>query len=171
MIDLRPFDHHGAMAVIRNLDPFDTMEAEATRGAAASHLAIFAEWCAIEGVRVGSWIISKASTGEPFAVLALTNTGQGGVAGAALLSRDQRRYRRELVALARLIRVRMPTYCAELGIHRIEARAWAKHPRASKFLSLIGFTHETDMPGFGPNGHEIFRQFAWTPGLPQRERT
>lgn len=160
MIQLRPFDDFAAMEVIRHLDPYDQLEAEATRGARSSHLAIWADWRAIEGARVASWVVHRDS-GLPVAVVALANTGQAGVAQAAMLARDHRRFRRELVAVARAIRTDMPGFCNKLGIHRIEARAWAAHPRASAFLRLVGFHHETDMPGFGPGGTETFRQFAW----------
>lgn len=160
MINLRPFDDFAAMDVIRNLDPFDQLEAEATRGATSSHLAIWADWRAMQGATVKSWVVSTGA-GTPFALVALGHTGQGGVAQAAMLARDHRRFRRELVALAVAIRDRMPGFCNELGIHRIEARAWAGHPRASTFLQLVGFKFETDMPGFGPRGTETFRQFAY----------
>lgn len=161
MIALHPFDDVAAMDVIRNLDPFDRLEAEAVRGAAATHLALWADWRAIEGVRVASWLVRRAATGLPIALVALANTGQGGVAQAAMLARDHATHRRELVALARMIRSEMPRFCAELGINRIEARAWSRHPRASAFLSLVGFRHEADMPGFGIQGEQTFRQFAW----------
>ncbi len=160
MIQLRPFDDFAAMTVIRGLDPWDQMEAEATRGARSSHLAIWADWRAIEGARVASWVV-HSEAGTPFALVALANTGQSGVAQAAMLAMNHQGWRRELVAVARTIRDQMPEFCAELGIHRIEARAWATHPRASAFLQLVGFHHETDMPGFGPGGTETFRQFAW----------
>ncbi len=160
MIQLRPFDDFAAMDVIRHLDPYDQLEAEATRGARCSHLAIWADWRAIEGARVASWIVYRRAI-LPFALVALVNTGQGGVAQAAMLARDHLRFRRELVTVARTIRTEMPRLCTEMGIHRIEARAWARHPRASTFLSLVGFRHEADMPGFGPDGSETFRQFAW----------
>lgn len=160
MITLRPYDDFAAMDVIRNLDPADQLEAEATRGARASHLAIWADWRAMQGALVASWVVETAA-GTPFALVGLGNTGQGGVAQAAMLARDHHRFRRELVAVARSIRNSMPGFCDDLGIHRIEARAWAAHPRASTFLSLVGFHPETDMPGFGPGGTETFRQFAW----------
>lgn len=161
MISLRPFDDFAAFTVIRYLDPFDQMEAEAVRGARSSHLAIWADWRSIEGARVASWTVHRQAGDDPIALVALAHTGQSGVAQAAMLARDHNRFRRELVAVARTIRNRMPGFCIDLGINRIEARAWAGHPRASAFLSLIGFHHETDMPGFGPGGTETFRQFAW----------
>lgn len=163
MISARPYDDMAAFAVLRDLDAFDQLEAEAVRGARATHLAIFAEWRGMEPHRVASWVVQTAA-GTPFAVVALANTGQAGVAGAAMLARDHARYRRELVQLARAIRTRMPSFAAQAGIHRIEARAWADHPRASQFLTMVGFRHEADMPGFGCDGHEMFRQFAWTEG-------
>lgn len=163
MITLHPFDDLLSMDVIRNLDAFDRLEAEALRGAPVTSLALWADWRAIEGVRVASWIVRRAATGLPVALIALVNTGQSGVASAAMVARDHGTYRRELVAIARRIRDGMPSYCADLGINRIEARAWSDHPRASEFLKLVGFRHEADMPGFGPGGALTFRQFAWTP--------
>lgn len=161
MIELRPFDDFASFEVIRNLDPFDQLEAEATRGAASTHLAIWADWRSIEGARLASWIVHREGTGLPVAVIALAHTGQSGVAQAAMLARDHRRFRRELVAVARNIRERMPDFCTQWGIHRIEARCWAGHPRAAAFLQLTGFQWEADLPGFGPQGAETFRQFAW----------
>jgi hypothetical protein len=162
MIALGPYSDDHAMAVLSRLDPWDWAEAEATRGAPVTHLQLFAEWRAMQAARVASWVVFDHETRTcPFALLALAHTGQRGVAGAALLARDHRRFRRPLVELARRVRDGIAGYCAEAGIHRIEARAWAGHPRASAFLALTGFTHECDMPGFGRAGEETFRQFAW----------
>ncbi|MEM7317408.1 MAG: hypothetical protein AAF408_00150, partial [Pseudomonadota bacterium] len=104
----------------------------------------------------------KRRANQPFAVLALGNTGQAGVAQAALLARKHRRHARALVAACRQIRAEMPAFCSDLGIRRVEARAHAGHPRASRFLQSCGFAFETDMPGFGGDGRAVFRQFAWT---------
>lgn len=168
MIRLRPYDDLAAMAVINRLDPHDQIEAETVRGAPVTALALFADWRAMQAVRLASWVIHTA-TGQPFALLGLSHTGQAGVAAAALVARDHRQYRRELAAAARMIRADMPMFAAERGIHRIEARAWVDHPRASVFLALVGFRNETpaDMPGFGRDGSAWFRQFAWiAPDLP-----
>lgn len=161
MIEVRPYDDLAAMSVLSRLDPWDLMEAEAVRGAAVTHLALFADWRALQPFRLASWVILTGAA-EPFALLSLTHTGQAGVAQAAFLARDHRRFRRELVEVARRIRTDMPAWAAEMGVARIEARAWARHPRASAFLTLTGFAHEADLPGFGPAGAETFRQFAWT---------
>lgn len=166
MVRVRPYEDLSAMAVLSRLDPFDQIEAEAVRGEVAPALALFADWRGMRGAWVGSWVIETEGC-TPFALLALANTGQAGVAGAALLARDHRRYRRELVALSRLIRAEMPGFCKGLGIRRIEARSWAGHPRAAAFLRAVGFRHEADMPGFGRDGTLTFRQFTWlSPGLP-----
>lgn len=163
MIEVRPYNDQSAMAVLSQLDPYDLMEAEATRGEAVTHLSLFADWRAMQGYRLASWVVFDDETCTcPFALVAVGHTGQRGVAGAALLARDHRRFRRPLLQLARLIRTEIPSWCNEAGVTRIEARAWASHPRASAFLKLIGFTHETDMPGFGRDGSQMFRQFAWT---------
>jgi len=69
------------------------------------------------------------------------------------------------MALARLavaIRQRIPAFAVKTGINRIEARCWAGHPTASRLLAAMGFAHEADMRGFGRDGTQTFRQFAWT---------
>lgn len=162
-ITLRPYDDHAAMAVFRDLDPADLMEAQAVRGCKVSHLSLFADWRAIEAIRVASWVIWRGEVGiEPIALLALVNTGQAGVASAAMVARDHRRYRRQLVEVGRRIRAGLPAFAQGTGVHRIEARAWQGHPRAFRFLHLAGFRLETPMPGFGRSGTETFLQFAWT---------
>lgn len=163
MIAVRPYSDLAAMAVLSRLDPHDILEAEAVRGEPVTHLSLFADWRAMEPARLASWVAYDDDRfGRPFALVALAHTGQRGVAGAALLARDHRRFRRPLVELARLIRTEMPGWCTDAGVSRIEARAWSRHPRASAFLGLIGFDHECDMSGFGHDGSETFRQFAWT---------
>lgn len=159
MIELRPFDDLASMAVFNRLDINDQMEAEATRGAACNHLALWAEWRAMQPAAVAS--VVALNRGQAFAVFMLVNTGQAGVAAAALLARDHARHRRPLAQLAATLRRNMSGYCADRGIHRIEARAWADHPTASQLLGTLGFAHETDMRGFGPRGRAVFRQFAW----------
>jgi hypothetical protein len=171
MIDLRHYEDLAAMAVLQALDPNDRIEAELIRGAATTHLALFADWRAVQPVRVGSWVIhTSADRGaKPFALLALCNSGQAGVAEAALLARNHRVFRRQLALLAAVIRAEMPAFCARAGIHRIEARCWAGHPTAARLLSALGFTHEADMPGFGPGGTVTYRQFAWiSPAIPRQ---
>ena len=159
MIEARPFDDLAAMAVLSKLDHADQLEAELTRGASATALSLFADWRAMEAYRAASFI--AYTQGRAFAMFALGNTGQSGVASAALLACDHARYRRPLAELALTIRNQMPEFCAERGIHRIEARAWADHPTASGLLTALGFHLECDMPGFGLTGHVTFRQFAW----------
>lgn len=163
MILAAPYDDAPAFLILSRLDPWDWLEAEATRGQAVTHLQLFAEWRAMQAARLASWVVYDDQTRTcPFALVALCHTGQRGVAGAAMLARDHRRFRRPLVELARLIRTEMPGWARDAGVTRIEARAWAGHPRASAFLALTGFAHECDMPGFGPAGDACFRQFAWT---------
>jgi len=170
MIEARPFDDLAAMAVLSRLDPADQLEAELTRGASATSLALFAEWRAMEAYREASYV--AVSRGRPFALFALGNTGQKGVAGAALLARDHIAFRRPLAELALTIRNHMPEFCADRGIHRIEARAWADHPTASRLLTALGFHPECDMPGFGLTGTVTFRQFAWiSPALSPAKRS
>lgn len=168
MIEARPFEDLAAMAVLSRLDPADQLEAELTRGAPATALSLFAEWRAMQAIRVISHI--AYARGQAFALFALANTGQAGVAQAALLARDHAIYRRPLAELALTIRNHMPGFCAEHGIHRIEARAWADHPTASRLLTALGFHAECDMPGFGLTGAITFRQFAYVhlPQTPER---
>lgn len=164
MIEVRPFEDLAAMAVFRHLDVNDQIEAELTRGAPAGALALFADWRAMQPHAVLSQTV--AQNGQPFAVFLLSNTGHAGVAQAALLARDHRRWRPALLRLALAMRRGLPGFAADHGIHRIEARAWADHPTASRLLAALGFTHEADMPGFGITGAIIFRQFAWTAPAP-----
>lgn len=174
MIEARPYDDLAAMAVLSRLDPHDVMEAELVRGAHSGHLALFAEWRAMEAARLVSYVVitSPRRGAKPFALFGLVHTGQAGVAQAALLARDHREFRRPLAELALAIRAGMPGFAAKRGIHRIEARAWFDHPTASALLEALGFEHECDMPGFGLTGRITFRQFAWTcptiPTIPER---
>lgn len=164
MILVDEYDDLAAMAVLRNIDPCDRLEAQAVRGEVVTHLSLFGDWRAARSLHVLSLVIRDQRSHEAIALLALANTGQHGVASAALVARNHQRYRRQLAALARVIRSDMPGFARKAGIFRIEARAWASHPRASKFLQLVGFTHECVMPGFGRDGSEQFVQFAWTEG-------
>lgn len=160
MITVRPYDDMTALPVFQRLDPMDQIEAELVRGQASAPMQLWADWRAAEPYRVLSFV-ALTSGGTAFAVFGLSNTGQAGVAGAALLARDHLRYRRELVQLVRQIRTHLPIEAEARGIHRIEARAWADHPRAAGLLRALGFAHECDMPGFGLTGQVIYRQFAW----------
>ena len=159
----KPYSDHAAMAVLSRLDPSDQAEADHARGERSSHLQLFADWRAVEPARVVSLVLCAGSEAAPipFAVLGLSNTGQAGVASAALLARDHIKFKRHLMATCLLIRDRMPPFCVEHGIHRIEARTWGGHPRASLFLRSCGFAFETDLHGYGREGRTVFRQFAW----------
>lgn len=159
MITLRPFDDLAAHAVLSRLDMADQTEAELMRGATCTGLALFADWRAVQAAHIVSQVAH--AHGQPFAVFALANTGQAGVAQAALLARDHHRWRGPLARLAVLIRLNMPGYAARNGIHRIEARSWVGHPTADRLLSSIGFQQECAMPGFGATGQAWFRQYAW----------
>lgn len=161
-ITVQPFEDSAAYSVFRFLDHADHSEAEITRGQACTPLSLFADWRAVSGIHLLSLLIrAGGESGQPFAVLALCNTGQSGVAQAALLARDHVTYKRELIELALRIRRDMPGFCAKHAIHRIEARAWCGHPRAGRFLRAIGFSHEVRMGGFGPRGNISFDQYAF----------
>ncbi|RWR32511.1 hypothetical protein D2T31_00570 [Sinirhodobacter populi] len=160
MITVRPYEDYAAHAVLSRLDPADLLEAEVTRGRATSALELFADWRAMNSARMESWVLVTGA-GEPFALLGLVHTGQAGVAAAALLARDHRRFRWALAQAAVLIRRRLPEYAAETGVRRVEARAWGGHPTACDLLFSIGFDAEAIMHGFGPDGRDAFVQYAW----------
>lgn len=164
MIELQPYSDHLAMHIFTTLDPNDHIEAEIVRGIATSHLAIFADWRSLEGARLLSVIITDDSAQKtPIAILGLSNTGQAGVAQAALLSRNHERFKPQLREVAKQIRRELPEFAEEQGIHRVEARSWSEHPTANRFLRYCGFRLETKMPGFGATGAFTFNQFAWIP--------
>lgn len=162
MIRVRPFDDLSGMAVFRQLDIHDQVEAELVRGVSYTALGLFAEWRMAQAQGPLSLVACTGPAERPFAVFCLGHTGQAGVAQGALLAARHDRHRQPLARLALEIRDRMPAFAAETGIHRIEARCWAGHPTAARILAAMGFTHEADLPGFGPGGIHSFRQFAWT---------
>ncbi len=163
MIRVRPFEDLAAMAVFNRLDVHDHIEAELARGVTYSALGLFADWRMAQAQGPVSLIATTGPADRPFAILALGLTGQAGVAQAALLAADHGRHRLPLARLAVAIRQRLPRAAAEFALTRIEARCWAGHPTASRLLAGMGFVHETDLPGFGPGGAHVFRQFAWLP--------
>jgi hypothetical protein len=165
MIRVRPYDDLAAHAVLSRLDLHDQIEAELVRGGGAGGLALFADWRAMRGAWVAGHVF-LTRTGTPFAVGALVNTGQAGVAQAALLARDHALFRRPLAQLALRLSIELPAFCAAHGIHRVEARCWANHPTASRFLTAIGFDREADLSGFGGDGQAVFRQFVLLPRTP-----
>lgn len=161
MIQARPFTSLAAMAVFRQLDANDQLEAELVRGAPTHALDLFADWRgAARGCLVN--LVIETGGGTPFAVLALAHTGVAGVAEAALLARDHARFRRQLAELAVMIRARMPGWCRENGVRRVEARCHASHPTAPRLLRNLGFVLEAPMFGFGGHGRATFLQFAAT---------
>lgn len=162
MIEVRPYDDLAAYAVLSRLDVSDQLEAELIRGAHAASLELFADWRAVIPASIGGHVFftEPSAGGVPFAVGALVASGQAGVAQAALLARDHRHFRRPLVQLARRLRAELPSYCVKHNINRIEARCWADHPTAARFLGLIGFSPEAILYGFGPSGQVPFIQFA-----------
>lgn len=164
MITVRPWEDLAGMAVFNRIDLFDLTEAELIRGVPYTSLGLFAEWRMAQGA--GPLSLIAHDRARPFAVLALGFTGQAGVAQAALLAANHARHRMSLARLAVAVRRRMPSYAAETGFHRIEARSWAGHSSASRLLTAMGFTHEADLRGFGPGGTQTFRQFAWTQPQP-----
>jgi hypothetical protein len=172
VIELRAFEDLAAMAVFNRLDPHDQIEAELTRGQPTGPLGLFAEWRAMQPAAIASFVAHSA--GRPFALFMLANTGQAGVAAAALLAARHDLNRLALARLAVALRRNMASFTKERGIHRIECRAWADHPTASRLLDSLGFHLEADMPGFGLSGQIHFRQFAWlsdTATQPEQQRS
>lgn len=163
MIETRSYDDHAAFQVFSSLDANDLIEAQLVRGSNATHLALFADWRAIQAGGVVSVIFrtSAARGSKPFGVLALVNIGQPGIAQAAFLARDHVKFKYEIAQVALRIRHNMPEFCVNNGINRVEARCWARHPSAARFLRSTGFQFEADLPGFGVTGTETFQQFAW----------
>lgn len=159
-LSIAPYDDLAAIGIFRNLDPDDMREAQALRGMRAAYPQLFAEWHSVQSHAVLSVVLQWVS--GPFAVLILGNTGQAGVAQAAMVAKDHRVWRRGLLAAGQTIRREMPGFCTQHGIHRVEARAWAQHPRAGRFLRLCGFRLEAEMTGFGADGAGVFHQYAWT---------
>ncbi len=169
MIEVRPYDDLAAHAVLSRLDLHDQIEAELVRGEPTGGLALFADWRSMRGAWVAGFVFCTAASrgAAPFAVGALVNTGQAGVAQAALLARDHSRFRRPLAELALRLAVELPAFCTDAGIHRVEARCWRAHPSAARLLQMIGFHHEADLAGFGADGRQVFSQFALFPPIPQ----
>jgi hypothetical protein len=159
MIELRAFEDLAAMAVFNRLDPHDQIEAELTRGHPIGSLGLFAEWRAMQPAAIVSVVAHAA--GRPFALFMLVNTGQAGVAAAALLAARHDLNRHALARLAVVLRQNMASFTAERGIHRIECRAWSDHPTASRLLGGLGFQLEAEMSGFGRSGQIHYRQFSW----------
>ena len=161
IIDTVDYEPQAAMAVLSNLDPFDRIEAQAVRGAAVTHLTLFADWHAMQSHHLLSLVILANRRGRsPFALLAVANTGQAGVAQAAFLARSHDRWRREIAACAIVIRNVLPGWMQDTGVHRIEARCWTGHPTAATFLAACGFRLDCHMPGFGASGDAVFAQWS-----------
>lgn len=161
MILIAPFNDTDALPIFRALDPNDHIEADLMRGVTTTGFQLWADWRAADNWRVMSMMaFTGPSKTTPFAVFGLSNTGQAGIASAALLARDHRQYHIPLARLASAIRAKLPSEAGARGIRRIEARAWTWHPTASRLLTALGFEHEADMAGFGPDGSQTYRQFS-----------
>lgn len=157
------YTDEAAFEVFRVLDARDRSEAQVARGRPLSLLALFADWRAAQADAMLSLVFRDGATGRghPFAVLGLIPAGQAGVAQAGFLAANHAIYRRQIAEAAARIRDGLTPFAARAGLHRIEARSWAGHPSAARFLASVGFHHECDMPGFGSDGTATFRQFAW----------
>lgn len=168
MIRIQPWSDDAALAILRDLDVNDALEAALWRGGDAEPLSLWADWrmagpgslIAAATRQLGAW--------APFALMALTPTGAAGVASAALMARDHARWRPELIELARHWRETLPGYCAERGVTRCECRSWVGHPTAARLLRHIGFRFEARLAGFG-GGAIVFDQYAWTAPNPSEE--
>lgn len=176
LVVAQPWSDKAGFDVLANLDTHDLLEFWAAYGAqGVPTVTMFADWRAAAGGALVSYVLCQAwreTSLEPFAVLALRLTGAAGVAEAAFLARDHRLYRREIATAGGLIRDNLAGQASTFGLHRVEARCWAQHPTAARFLRAVGFSHEADLQGFGANGAETFRQFAWVaPGLRTEKRS
>lgn len=165
MIDVAGWDDEEAFAVLSDLDPHDALECMVDDGTATAlgRFAIFRD-----AMARGGEVAVVRSRGEPFAVLALVPIAAG-VAGAGLLARDHRRWRRPLAVLAARIRRQLAEAAASGrgAYRRVEARTWADHPTGARLLEACGFRHECDLRGYG-QGHATFRQYAWVmPDIPE----
>lgn len=162
MIRATPFDNAAALAVLRNLDPNDALEAQIARGVAGDPLDLWADWRAAQPWAALSLVL-RSEPGTPFALLAVARSpGTVGLGQAALLSRRHDAWRRHLAFAALRIRTELPGWAEEAALTRIEARCWQGHPTAAGFLSACGFHQEAVLPGFGPQGTATFLQYAWT---------
>lgn len=88
MIRISDYDDLAAMAIMRDLDVWDRLEAEAVRGEVVTHLSLFGDWRAARPLHVLGLTVRAQPSDEPIALLALANTGQHGVASAALVARN-----------------------------------------------------------------------------------
>jgi hypothetical protein len=157
------WDAEGALAVLEDLDRHDLAEAGVNMGRCLRPLEALTAFQFGAGaghdVRV-AWAMRADAPMEPFAILSVIRADTAGVAGAGLIARDHRKWRRALAALAVQIRDRLPGYMAERGLTRIEARSWVRHPTGGHLLVAMGFHHEVLMRGFGPKGAEAFHLFS-----------
>jgi len=172
-IDARPYTDDAAMAVLTRLDASDHHEAALIRGQWTDGHAIWADWRAVQGMRLDSRVFFTGphAGAVPFAVGCLAHTGQAGVAQAAFLARDHHTFRRHIAAAGAAIRRALPGLARDTGLRRIEARCWAGHPTAPDFLMHLGFDLEAEMRGFGGAGEVTFLQYAWvTPWVAPGQR-
>lgn len=161
---LVPWSDDLGRIVFDDLDLHDFREAGVVRGEAVRSMTIWADWRSVRSLRIVDVIaVSRPVHGaRPFAVFAIANTGIAGVAEASLLTRAVPTWGREIARLAVHLRRAMPAFCADLGIHRIEARSWAGHPTGGRLLEACGLRLEARLSGFGASGQETFDQHAWT---------
>ncbi|MBR9840268.1 hypothetical protein [uncultured Salipiger sp.] len=159
MIHPGPYEDHAALEIFKRLDVSDYREACLARGAQASHLELFADWRQAQAAGALSLIL-RNDAGTPFAVLAVVPTARG-VAQGAFLARSHAAYRWPIARAALQISRKIAEWARGAGLHRIEARCWADHPSAPRFLGAAGFHLEAQVPGYGPDGNACFLQFAW----------
>lgn len=162
LIRVRAYSDKPALEVLENLDLNDATEVVLMRGPDdAGALAMLSDWRMVNKMGAVSFIAFVEGADVPFAVMSIAPDGMPGCGRAALLAKDHRLWRRELVVLAGMICKQLPVIAASMGLHRIEARTWSNHPTASALLSAVGFSLDADMPGFGVSGELSLRQFSW----------
>lgn len=161
---LTPYEDAAAMAVFRNLDPADRDEALRTSPELGNVYALFGGWRSLPVLPGTSQIAMSNRSFHPFAVFAATPAGAAGVATVSLLARDHGHFRRELAELVVHLRGILPQLMDQHGVRRLEVRSWADHPRAAGLLRGMGFKVEATCKGFGPEGADVFTQWALVRG-------
>lgn len=157
---LTPYEDAAAMAVLRNLDPADRDEALRTSAELGNIYALHAGWRGLPVYPGTSQIAVSTRRYQPFAVFAASPAGAAGVATVSLLARDHGAFRREIAELVLHLRGILPQLMAQHGVRRLEVRSWAGHPRAGGLLRGMGFAVEATCKGFGPEGADVFTQWA-----------
>ncbi len=162
LVTIEPFNPALARCVLSDLDENDRLEAQLMRGDMAGGYDLLTDWMMIQRQGAACFIgYCDDPEPSPIAVLAIVPDTVPGLGHVAMLARDHRRWKRQLVSLVRQIRRRLPVQAQHMGLHRLEARSWVGHPTAPTLLRAIGFTPDATMTGFGFSGEIRLRQWSW----------